>query len=217
MNSADRQLIIERYRQRLGQFGKDVRALASGTVERQRVRFEVLAGVGSLEGASILDLGCGFADFYDYLRQRGVSVDYTGYDISPDLIDLAKGRFPEARFEIRDIQESGFAGAYDYIVCSQTFNNLLRNENNLSLVKDVLARCYAACRKGMAFDMLTTYVDYREDHLFYYEPETIFRFCKSLTKRVTLRHDYPLFEFTVFLYPDFPGWSGDRAPHAFNG
>ena len=54
--------------------------------------------------------------------------------------------------------------------------------------------------------MMTAYVDFREDRLFYYSPEEIFRFSKTLTKRVLLRHDYPLFEFTVYLYKDFAGW-----------
>jgi hypothetical protein len=119
---------------------------------------------------------------------------------------LSAARFPDARFEVRDVQADGIPEPFDYIVSSQTFNNLLTHENNLNLMLDVLRLSYLASRKGVAFDMLTTYVDFREDRLFYYPPEEIFRFCKSLTKRVTLRHDYPLFEFAVYLYKDFSGW-----------
>jgi hypothetical protein len=54
--------------------------------------------------------------------------------------------------------------------------------------------------------MMTAYVDFQEPRLFYYHPEEIFRYAKSLTKRVTLRHDYPAYEFAIFLYQDFTGW-----------
>jgi hypothetical protein len=70
----------------------------------------------------------------------------------------------------------------------------------------VLGICYEACDKGVAVDMMTSYVDFREERLFYYSPEEILRHAKSLTKRVMLRHDYPMFEFAIFLYKDFTGW-----------
>ena len=95
---------------------------------------------------------------------------------------------------------------FDYVVSSQTFNNRLAHEDNQTLMQDILRIGYEASEKGVAIDMFTSYVDFREDRLFYYSPEEIFRFSKTLTKRVLLRHDYPLFEFTVYLYRDFAGW-----------
>lgn len=207
MNQGDKTEIIQRYRERLDKYGVDIRALSSGTEERRRLRFEVLASVGTLDGSSILDLGCGFADFYAYLKERNISVRYTGYDISPDLVRIAKQRFPDAEFETRDIQEAGVSGTFDFIICSQMLNHVLKHENNLSVMKDILSRCYSACNVAVAMDMLSSYVDFREEHLYYYQPEEIFTFCKTLTKRMTLRHEYPLFEFAVFLYKDFQGWS----------
>ena len=206
MNEADKAEIKSRYRDRLKQHGAGIQALASGTPERQQTRFGVLAEIGDLEGASVLDLGCGFADFHQYLLNQGIQSRYTGYDICPEFVELAAERFPESRFEVRDVQVDGIPEKFDYIICSQTFNNRLAHEDNLKLMQDVLRISYEASEKGVAMDMLTSYVDFREDRLFYYSPEEIFRFSKTLTKRVTLRHDYPLFEFAVYLYKDFAGW-----------
>ncbi|MGB8166687.1 MAG: class I SAM-dependent methyltransferase [Chthoniobacteraceae bacterium] len=206
MNDADKAEIASRYRARLAEHGASSAALATGTPERQEIRFGVLAGVGDLEGATVLDLGCGFGEFYQYLLSKGVRVNYTGYDITPEFIDHAKKRFPEAHFEVRDVQVDGIAEKFDYVVSSQTFNNRLAHEGNMELMQDVLRISYEACEKGVSIDMFTSYVDFREDRLFYYSPEEIFRFSKTLTKRVLLRHDYPLFEFTVYLYRDFSGW-----------
>jgi len=209
MNKDDKTNITRRYVDRLKQHGPGIQALASGTTERRATRFGVLSSIGDLHGASVLDLGCGLADFNAYLKERGIDVCYTGYDIIPEFIRLATDRYPDAHFELRDIQADGIPERFDYIVSSQTFNNRLVHEDNVQLMQDVMRLCYDACNKGVAIDMVTSYVDFRENHLFYYSPEDIFRYAKSLTKRVLLRHDYPQYEFAILLYKDFTGWKND--------
>jgi len=206
MNKDDKVEIAARYRERLIQYGSGIQALASGTIERRIIRFDVLKSIGDMNGKSVLDVGCGLADFYAHLREQGVQANYTGYDITPEFVKLASERYSDAHFEVRDIQTEGIPRQFDYIISSQTFNNRLAHENNLQLMFDVLRICYNACTLGVAVDMMTSYVDFREDRLFYYQPEEIFSYAKSLTKRVTLRHDYPAFEFAVHLYKDFAGW-----------
>lgn len=207
MNNRDKEEIIRRYRDRLSSYGQSIEALASGTTERRDIRFSTLKSVGNLEGKKVLDLGCGFGDFYAWLKGQGMDVLYTGYDISPELIQVCNDRFPGSRFEVRDIQETGIPEKFDYIVCSQAFNNRLSEDSNIKTMKDIISVCFEACNEGLAIDMLTSYVDFREPHLFYYSPEDMFSFAKSLTKRVALRHDYPAYEFALFLYSDFNGWA----------
>ncbi len=209
MNEQDKEAIAARYRDRLRVHGPGIQALASGTTERRAIRFSVLNSVGNMQGARVLDVGCGLADFYAWLSAQGVDVEYTGYDITPEFLELAGRRFPEARFEVRDIQTQGIPDRFDYIVSSQTFNNRLSLDDNLQVMQDVLRLCYEACEQAVVVDMMTSYVDYREEMLFYYQPEEIFRYAKSLTKRVMLRHDYPAFEFAIFLYRDFLGWRSE--------
>jgi hypothetical protein len=48
--------------------------------------------------------------------------------------------------------------------------------------------------------MLSTYVDYQEQHLYYYHPEQIFSMAKAISSRVLLRHDFAPFEFCIQLY-----------------
>ncbi|CAG0969883.1 MAG: class I SAM-dependent methyltransferase [Candidatus Methanoperedens sp.] len=210
MRKDDKDLIVKRYHDRLDKYGYDIRALASGVKDRQLIRFKIMSEVGELNNHSILDLGCGFADFYQYLKNGGINVDYTGYDIYPDFIHICRNKFPEARFEIKDIQTDTIHQKFDYVISTQTFNNRLLYDNNEYLIKDIIRKAYDLSNIGVAIDMLTSYVDYKEDNLFYYNPEDVFKFCKSITKRVTLRHDYPLFEFTVYLYKDFAGWSNSK-------
>ena len=43
-----------------------------------------------LKGNSILDFGCGTGYLYKYLQKSGFKVRYTGIDISPEAIKVAK-------------------------------------------------------------------------------------------------------------------------------
>lgn len=208
MDESDKILIQERYKERLRQYGPGIQALASGTESRRAIRFDVLAGIGIHEGASVLDVGCGLADFYSYLTEKNINVRYTGIDIVPELISSAQNTYPDLDLQVRDIQDDPFQDAsFDYVVCSQVFNLRLADGKNEALVKDMLHIMFRIARQGVAVDLLTNYVDFKQDHLYYYQPETIFSYAKQLTRCVTLRHDYPLFEFCTYLFPNFKGWS----------
>ena len=202
----DKALIIQRYTERHKKLGAGVAALGSGTSEHQTIRYRMLSALGDMSGQKVLDVGCGFGGFFDYNRHLGEPMLYTGIDIVPSFIDEARSRYPEAEFFEMDIFEVPDDWKFDYVVSSQAFNNKLLYSDNWEIMQHVLVKCFRLATKGVAIDMMSKYVDFREDHLYYYDPCLVFEFCKRLTKRVALRHDYPLFEFCVHMYPDFTGW-----------
>ena len=52
--------------------------------------------------------------------------------------------------------------------------------------------------KALAFNLLSTYVDWQEPHLFYGDPLFWFDHCKrNYSRQVALLHDYPLYEWTI--------------------
>lgn len=71
--------------------------------------------------------------------------------------------------------------------------------------------CYAHALAGVAVDFPSSYADFSLPEAFHYSPERVFTVAKGFTKWVRLRHDYPLFEFCVYLYPDFEGWASKPA------
>jgi ubiquinone/menaquinone biosynthesis C-methylase UbiE len=208
MDEIDKKLTQERYKDRLKKFGSNIKALASGTEERRETRFEVLTEIGIYDGVSVLDVGCGLADYYHYLIKKGLNIKYTGIDIVPELIESAREKYPELNLQVRDIQNDPYdQSSFDYVVCSQVFNLRMVDGKNMSLVNDMLKEMFEISKYGLAVDFITNYVDFEQEHLFYYKPEELFSIAKQLTKRVTLRHDYPSFEFCLYLYPNFEGWS----------
>ncbi len=211
MELNEKQEIIKRYSDRFDRLGSVVEALGSGSDEHQAIRYKVLSEIADLGGQRVLDVGCGFGGFVDYCRHYGQPVTYTGIDIVPAFLKEAKKRHPGEEFLELDILDAPDDLEYDYVVSSQAFNNRFGESDNLKVIKKVIAKCFRIAKKGVAFDMMSSHVDFTEDHLYYFDPAEVFSFCKTLTKRVSLRHDYPLFEFCVYLYPDFTGWRTENS------
>ena len=201
MNQRDKASIIRRYDARLKEFGPTGEALASGTEERRVIRFSVLCDIGRLEGKRVLDVGCGLGDLLGFLKEAGTECDYTGFDINPKMVEAARKRYPEARFQVVDILKDPFPD-FDYIVSTNSFNNRLTYDDNYEFIRRILGTAYEHVKEGVAVDFLTSSVDFQRDYAFYYEPEKVFAIAKEFTRRVCLRHDYPLFEFCMYMYRD---------------
>ena len=60
----------------------------------QRMRFEVFVSFHDLRGKSVLDVGCGVGDLCGHLQERGIDCEYTGFDVSPEMIRRCRERFP---------------------------------------------------------------------------------------------------------------------------
>lgn len=207
MIEKDKKRIIERYNYRIKKYGANIKGLASGTQERRNLQFKILSQIGNLSNKKVLDLGCGFGDFYLFMKDQGVKFDYIGIDINPYIISKAKKKLKNVKFICGDILENKISKV-DYIIAASTFNNSLSEIGNYDYIEEIFNKCYNLSNIGVAIDFLTDYVDYKiNDEVFYYNPERVFSIAKKITKRVTLRHDYPLFQFCIYIYKDFVGWN----------
>ena len=174
-----------------------------GSRASQEMRFAVLAEVGDLVGSSLLDVGCGLGDFYDWQRRAGLGVNYQGVDLTPEIIRVAKGRFPEVDFRVGNVLEEEI-GTFDYVIASGIF--YLRQSEPFEFMQRMIARLFESSRMGLAFNSLSAWCNGREAGEFYADPAQTLDFCRTLTPWVALRHDYHPRDFTIFL------WRGPRPP-----
>ncbi len=200
MRKEDREAIVKLYEARFADMGHDVRTVGWRTRDEQILRFKALCDIADLTGASICDVGCGFGDLCDYLQEHFIGFKYTGIDISPSLVHKAGELHPQHRFYCIDISEETLTESVDYFLLSGTLS--YRIENNMETTSRVLSRLFALARKGIAVNFLSTYVNFQREYNYHYRPEDMFSFARSLTKWVALRHDYPLWEFTIYLYKE---------------
>jgi len=192
--------VLSRYQQRIAEHGPTFASLNSGNEQKQALRHGVLASALRGPNPSILEVGCGLADFYKFLLDHKHDCSYHGYDIVPEYIAECRQILPEAQVALRNIFMEGIDGTYDTIVMSQVLNNRYQRSDNMQVMRRALELSFAHSRVSVAIDMLSTYVDFRNPDLFYYAPEEIFRIAKEMAPRVVLRHDYRAFEFCIQLY-----------------
>lgn len=188
------------YDQRVQQYGNDPRAADWGSQESQRLRFQVLASTGSMEGCSVLDVGCGTGEFLAWLMEKNVQVDYTGIDISPGMVETAGIRFPSARFLEGSVSDLGgkLSRQFDHVFSSGIFT--YRREKPGQFLHHAVAQMYSACLMSLAFNALSGWGDEKEKGEFYPDPLETLEYCRTLTPWVTLRHDYHSRDFTIYMY-----------------
>lgn len=56
-------------------------------------------------GLKVLDAGCGYGALLCCFQMANIEVDYVGVDISPDLLELARYRYPGREFLLCDIRK----------------------------------------------------------------------------------------------------------------
>jgi len=199
--------LLEKHYSRLFEIHGDTpQAVQQRNRKTQEKRMAILTEVGDLTSAKVLDSGCGTGHLLKFMRDRkGFLGEYVGYDFSGRMITAAQAKFPDARFERRDILEKGIPEEFEYVLISGVFNN--RISDNWGLMKAILRCLFSYTRKAIAFNVLSTYVDFFDPRLFYFSPEKVLQHCKEeLSPCVTLRHDYLIkagvvpFEFTVYVY-----------------
>jgi SAM-dependent methyltransferase len=198
---------IERhYAELVEKYGSAPEAAQWSDSATQRRRLSVLTGVGDLRASKVLDFGCGTGALFAYLNEDpGFAGEYVGYDLASPAVELARHLYPAGRFERRNVLKQGVPEDFDCILASGVFNN--RTSDGWRLMTELLGALWPHASRALAFNALSTYVDFREEHLWYVDPGDVFAWCKrELSPAVSLRHDYQVkpgvipFEFTVFVY-----------------
>ncbi len=89
-------------------------------------------------GDKVLDLGCGPASLWPYLKKiRGITL--IGADISPAMIREAKKRFPFDKFVVADSEKLSFKDEeFDVVICSSVLHHLPTPNKSLMEIARVL-------------------------------------------------------------------------------
>jgi len=95
---------LEPYKAAAREFGPTFEATLWLSREKQRRRFEVIAGMVGLEDRIVVDAGCGLGDFAAYLVEIGVRIrGYVGLEGVESVVTEARRRgLPGARFVLGD-------------------------------------------------------------------------------------------------------------------
>ncbi|MBS4173021.1 class I SAM-dependent methyltransferase [Bacillus sp. FJAT-49736] len=177
-----------------------------GSDESQKIRFHYLNKLfksDNKERASLLDVGCGIAHYYDFLLDgKFTNIQYTGLDIQKSFIEYASEKHRNSIFINKSLFELETDKKYDYVVASGTFNVTLPNVNMYQYIKQCIDKMYDLCNKGIAFNLLSsnTPKEYMGDKETYFNPIEILKLCFEHTNKIDLYHSYKINDFTIIIF-----------------
>jgi cyclopropane fatty-acyl-phospholipid synthase-like methyltransferase len=178
--------------------GHDPKSCDYGQSVSQIAKFNVLSSCIDYSGKSVLDIGCGFADYYDFLSAKYQHVNYHGVDISASMISQAKELHPKLHLEVRNVFENAPENKYDVVTANGIF--YLLGENAWPLMCEFIKKMYDMSERVVAFNSLSTWTSDKESGEFYADPEKVLTFCRTISPWIAIRHDYHFRDFSVFIY-----------------
>ncbi len=195
------ELTVHHFQSLAASRGGEWATLDWGSPKSQQLRFKVLAEVGLLDGASVLDVGCGHGDFIDWCRDNGLRIDYTGVDITPPMLEVAKRKHPESRFELCSILKTNPPKLqYDYVIASGIFYKA--TVDSYTYLDAMARRMFSLCRRATAFNLLSARTPASGQDEFRAEPAHAVEIAQAISLRFSLRHDYHPGDFSIYLHKD---------------
>jgi SAM-dependent methyltransferase len=155
---------------------------------------------------TILDLGCGLGHLLDFIQSDSAHrhLRYVGLDISPKYLAAAQARHPRHEFILMDLLEADDAlPVFDYVVLNGVFNyrGPIEQGHMVEYWERLISIAYRHCRSGIAFNVMSTLVDWERGDLFHLPIDTMTRFVWTrLSRYFVVRHDYQAFEYTTYVY-----------------
>jgi SAM-dependent methyltransferase len=170
------------------------------TLTRHQVMFDLIKDKNS----TLLDFGCGLGHFFKWMSEtQNYMPTYSGLDINKSFYHTCRDKYPFLNFYHTDILIDDNIPNFDYIVCNGTFTEKreLSQEEMMSFFQSVLIKLWDKCDKGIAFNVMSKFVDWERQDLFHVSLDELCWFLKrNLSKEFVIRNDYGLYEYTIYVY-----------------
>ena len=217
LSEKQRLRIQTRHKMSVERYGYQPQALYWSNRDIQEIRFlkllEILPPANQINQRawSLLDVGCGFADFFDYLKIHDYRPQYTGIDISPEIVLGAKSMHPDAVIGEGELYDFDFkAFEFDYVMLSGALNEVVEteiegtHERQGEYAKSVIKKMYSLSKKGVAFNLLDARDEWLKSRydLQSFLPDEMVLFCQEFAQGVELIEGYLENDFTIYLFKE---------------
>ena len=169
------------YKFSIKKYGISAKGVHWNSKYTQYKRFEVLTSFieTQIKDSSIIDAGCGFAEYYNYLFDYNLKPkSYIGIDCEESMITLASKRFIDTEFYVKNILKDKLPLA-DYYICSGAMNILEKEE-----VFIFIEKCFESSKVAFISNFLIN------DPLSKVKIKDILLYCKNLSQNIQIKENY---------------------------
>ena len=195
--------IQDYFEDKISIFGNNAKGMDWKDEKSQYLRFEIISKyIDFKESTSILDVGCGNGEFFNYTKSQKKNINYNGIDISNKMVDITNKRFGKKTAEIGTVQDINNHKKYDYIISSGTFNACLDIKKDIweVLFLESLNKMFQHTKKRVIVNCMSEIVDYKYKRLYYPKISKLSKYiCENLTRNFMIDHSYDLYEATIII------------------
>jgi len=206
--------LAEHYSKTFKEYGDTTRGMDWASEHENILRFRILSEIFGFKSSeieySVLDFACGTSAFYEYLNSMPqiAKINYTGLDINNELIECARRKYPKNKYLSGDIlnDKSIIKEKFDYIIINGLFTQKLdlSDDEMFSFWKDIISSLWNYSAKGIAFNTMSQFVDYKREGNYHLETGIAGEFLKdSISNNFLIRNDYNLYETTFYIFKDY--------------
>lgn len=193
------------YDKRLAEHGDTAQGAGWPNDLDRQTRFSVMREVApSGRMADVCDIACGTGAFLSHLEDAGTTpTRYLGLDVSETAIAKARAKHSPSLFEVHDLLRDPAPGRFDYVVANGLFTvkDSLSQAEMWRFFQDATRAMWEMTEVAMAFNVMSAVVDWQREDLFHVESDALLRWLYEIAgRRVVLRADYDLFEYTAYVY-----------------
>lgn len=195
------------YNSRYQKFGYSPKTLGWYT-GKQNMRFALATKDIDLTNKTICDVGCGFSDFYVYLCEKYINVEYTGIDINPLLLHEAEDNIKRHNLHkpnllTGDFLDKNISGEFDVIIALGLCSLLLTKQNNYEYIESIIYKGFSMSKSVFVIDFCSEYFgNNNSSYGFSYDPIKVLQIAYSCTNRLVLLNNYFPTEFMIKMYKD---------------
>jgi SAM-dependent methyltransferase len=186
---SERREYLEPYQRAAERHGAGFGSLLWASPLTQAARFEAMCRLVDFEGKRVLDVGCGRADFLDFLEARGVRVArYVGIEAVPELAEAARiKKRPRAEIIEADfvIDPARLAAGAEVVAISGALNTM-----DSAGFYATIRRAYDAAAEALVFNFLCSTRLAGASYLSWHPVEEVMGFAGTLSGDVRAVGDY---------------------------
>lgn len=201
--------IVLHYEACLDKFGDTHRGVdwpdPDDALTRYRVMLDLIPASQTKKRVSLLDFGCGASHLYDYILSNQLKhIEYAGLDISEKFIHLSREKHPGTKYYCVDILKTGAQiPTFEYVILNGVFTEKLElsHDEMWDYLKRMISKVFEFTGRGMAFNVMSSHVDWERDDLFHLPMDRLAAFLvKDISRDFVIRNDYRLYEYTTYVY-----------------
>lgn len=171
---------------------------------RYRVMLDLIRSTTS--PVTLLDFGCGASHLYEYiLKHQSDGIAYSGLDLSDQFLALSRKKFPDVTYYQTDVLNpvAPALPCFDYVIMNGIFSykGALSDVEMLQYLQQLVRRVFGLATVGIAFNVMSKQVEWEREDLFHLGVDPLLSFLsREISRHVVVRHDYGLYEYTVYVY-----------------